>query len=87
MKNFLQSSADPTKVALTVRGGVGFIISLATVWFTMKGMPQEVKTVSDGLNLVADQVIVLVGLVSQTVFGAITLYALVRKVIYPFINK
>lgn len=87
MKNFLQSSADPTQIALTVRGATGLLISIATVWFTMKGMPQEVQTVSDGLNLVADQVIVLVGLVSQVVFGAITLYALVRKVIYPFINK
>jgi hypothetical protein len=82
MKNFLLSSADPTKIALTVKSITGFLISMATVWLTVKGMPQEVQNVTDGLNMLADQVIILIGLVSQAIFGALAVWGLLRKLFY-----
>ena len=86
MKNFLLSSADPTKVSMTIKGITGFLISLATVWLTMQGASGQATDIAGGLNQLADQIIVLIGLVSQFVFGAIAVYGLVRKLIYKLAN-
>ncbi len=84
LKAFLLSSADPTKVATTVKGITGLLISTVTVIFTLKGMPQQAENVSQGLNIIADQIIVIIGLCSQVFFSAVAVWGVVRKIILSF---
>lgn len=71
MNKFLASSADPTKLSMTVRGVLVAIIPLLVV-FTGLGDAE--------VNAIIDLIVNIVFWVTSIVSAVVTLYGLVRKV-------
>lgn len=80
MKNFfhwlLTSSADPSKLALTVKGGLGVVVTLVVALSPLF----HLNIGSDQLNAIADALVQVVTIAASLVSAVAFVVGLIRKI-------
>lgn len=82
-KRFLQSSANPQELALTVRGFLVGLIPLCLIIAKLLGADFLPTDLEPYIDVIVNLVVAIVGVIS----AGMTIYGLGRKVVYWFKNK
>lgn len=73
---FVRSSADPTKISLTVRGALVSFITIVTIWAGLAGVQLPSEMITEWV----EAIVVFVQSTVLTVSAAITAWGLFRKI-------